>query len=276
MSQSLLALTETVEQLLAERPADAWNQCLEAIAPFRSNARVIGELETYGFGFESATDQHAFRRLVARALRALSPEQRVLAVVGGSGSGKSTLTGILLEKHPDVFVRLRRSTTRPRRQKDAGGDAHRFMSTGEFAKNEHHLYGQTTPYGFRYGFLLEDVIEAALSQRAWVVNVMVHLTDLKALCPGMQVRVVGITPLRVCGKLDDEGRRVITPMLRGRIISRDGNIQLAELDDRVQKACRDTELVHQVADQIIVNPASTSVETVYAAFEAYCLGVRWG
>ena len=270
-SSDLAALAEALDGLYSEGFDTAWGQIAATVSRF---CNVTGDkqlFEYYGYCFKSNDDHHRFRRLIVSHFHMFPLEPKVLIVAGGSGAGKTTLARMLLQRHEDKFTWLRRCTTRPARQKDsAEEEAHRFMTDLEFEQNRPYLYGVTNPYGYKYEFLLEDLLTAHLLNRIWIVNVMIQFGDIKKILPRFAVRVVGLEPIRVSGKIDDAARCKIREAITERIMRRDPLISIEELEARVEKSCRDTEMVHLIADRIVVNQTGAELQSVYAEFEASC------
>jgi guanylate kinase len=270
-SRDTAELKEHLQHLRTEPSPPLREATLEILRRFQRGARATSHHEKYGYCFDSKEQHIAFRTLVARSLSEVCPSPRILVIAGGSGSGKTTLTTMLLGGHPNAFAWLRRTTTRPLRSKDADEiNMHRFMDEAEFAQNRKYIYGATHPYGFSYGFLLEDIISAILATRIWVVNALVQHTDLKNTFPGMQVRTVGISPVGPAA-ITSEARQEIARIIKDRIKKRDDGLHGEELSARVTKACQDAAFIHQAADHIVANKPGIDLNNTYAAFESVCL-----
>ena len=268
MHPELLAeLLAQLERLKGESPANALNAILESIGRFHGEDNA----DRFGYGFD-AENRDAFRKAVVDILSKFPPEPRVLVIAGGSGSGKSTFTRMLLTKHPERFVWLRRTTTRLPRSKDPEEiDMHRFMDESEFAANHEYLYCVTGPYGYRYGFLLEDILGALLTRRIWLTNTLIQFGDLKKAWPQMDVRVIGLSPITILEGFSDDVKRELKRVIYERIRIRDEHIQSVELDARLEKSCLDTETVYRLADQMVVNETGVEREAVYSKLEAVAL-----
>ncbi len=266
------ALASEFRRLESQEPESAWKMALQLIGPSRQEPGKSAAAEADAFAFDSVSDRDTFRSLMGHFIRHYPPTARVLVVAGGSGSGKTTLTRTLLDRHSDKFIWLRRSTTRPPRAKDGDEDAmHRFMSAIEFEKCADHLYGVTRPYGYRYGFLLDDILSAMLSGRTWLTNVMVHRTELASSWPQMKARSIGLTPVQVPHQLTEGFTERIRDVIQERIRRRDEAISQEELAARVEKACPDTEFVCRIADRVVVNAGGVPPERVYIDFERAAL-----
>jgi guanylate kinase len=205
-----------------------------------------------------------------RGLDGSPPE--VVVVAGGSGSGKTTLTRKLLDKYPDTFHLVPRVTTRPKRSKDeAEHNTHRFMSEDEFTRHEHLLLGVTRPYGFRYGFLLEDLRDAQMSKKVWVTHTLVQYSDLKALWPEMRVTVVGVFRVASLAADATDTLLLLGKEARDRIAKRDPTISAGELEARVEKTRNDAQFVAGIADYRIFNLTGGDSSAIFSEFERACL-----
>jgi len=220
--------------------------------------------------FQSAS-REAFRRLIRPALARIARAPCVLIVSGPSGAGKSMLTDRLLTRHPSLFAFLRRTTTRPRRATETNQDRmHRFTDEVRFDTNETWLYCKTTPFGYRAGFLIEDLLETALSGRIWITNVMVQFCDLAGLGADMRCKVVGVSPTSqyhdvTRGRLDAERT------CRERLVARDGAVDATSTSARILRVWADTERLYRLANHVIVNDSARRVEDVAEEFESAVL-----
>lgn len=139
-----------------------WVAVFEIVTRFRHHSN---NWHCYGYHFESEYEHAIFRSIISSSFCLFPPSPPILVIAGGSGSGKTTLTKLLIERNPDRFVWVRRSTTRPKCAKDEfETDMHRFMSEAEFTKNEPFMHCITSPYGYRYGFEVDPEVRPRSGQ----------------------------------------------------------------------------------------------------------------
>ena len=267
----LAGISDAAERGVLERlSVEAIKKASDPEQYLLDTARQYLQLQHSDAGYQT------FRRLIRDAFKAFPPSSlRILSVSGLSGSGKTTATQELLDRHPEKFIRLVRTTTRPPRPEDAALKNHHFLTVEDFNRElkEGLIYAPRFNGGHHYGYSVEDILSALLQgDKVVVMEALNSAKELQSLWPETQIKVVGILPAEYQGEGDEAYKAKVASLLAERMRKRDPNIPEAEIVARLQDSAN-VDQIRREAAQVLVNPDGMPLENLHSEFEKITMGV---
>jgi len=219
-----------------------------------------------------------------RLIRKANP--KVLCFAGVPCSGKSTLVSRLMQRHPQLFYQIIRSTSRQRRPEESAETSIRFMSQTDydFYFSEGTMFWSEQIFGNSYGYHVLDILSAIESEKIIIFESAPTLLLMKHpyLWAGMQGKadiwnqaekhLIFISPASITDIKSGTGWATIQARLRKRLLTRDPNISREELHartgDRVREELGFWAFAHDFA---VENDGSRSIDEVFEEVEGYVM-----
>ena len=196
---------------------------------------------------------------------------------GTSGAGKSTFSKLLLQKRPEQFMYLMRTTTRKPRPEDAKSQDHRFLNKAEFDREmaRGNIYFPMKNYGEDYGFHIDDLASAVLSGKTVVLEGLRSSEEMRRFWPGVHFHKVAIVPVSAQDDIESApGREKVAKLLRDRILKRDSKINPVEAQERSEVMIIEIPKILKDADMVIRNTSEESPEILFLKVNEFAARIQ--